>query len=118
MHSRVVHEIFEKIKCKNNNIEFNLSISMVELVDANIIDLLDQSKFKFPLKNQNSLENYIENLTKIKGFSEEEFLNLIKHGYEMKSIEKINQNSQIIIFFYLTQKNLENFEVSFIFHCC
>ena len=106
---RMINHVFNFIR-NNNNIEFIMKASMVELYQEKIRDLIDTKRVNLNIRETPSRVIYIENLSEYYVYCENDILNILKIGRENRAqaSTKMNEHSSrshSIFMITINQKN-------------
>ena len=106
---RMINHVFNFIR-NNNDIEFIMKASMVELYQEKIRDLIDTKRVNLNIRETPSRVIYIENLSEYYVYCENDILNILKIGRENRAqaSTKMNEHSSrshSIFMITINQKN-------------
>ena len=106
---RMINHVFNFIR-NNNDIEFIMKASMVELYQEKIRDLIDTKRVNLNIRETPSKVIYIENLSEYYVYCENDILNILKIGRENRAqaSTKMNEHSSrshSIFMITINQKN-------------
>ena len=106
---RMINHVFNFIR-NNNDIEFIMKASMVELYQEKIRDLIDTKRVNLNIRETPSRVIYIENLSEYYVYRENDILNILKIGRENRAqaSTKMNEHSSrshSIFMITINQKN-------------
>ena len=106
---RMINHVFNFIR-NNNDIEFIIKASMVELYQEKIRDLIDTKRVNLNIRETPSRVIYIENLSEYYVYCENDILNILKIGRENRAqaSTKMNEHSSrshSIFMITINQKN-------------
>ena len=106
---RMINHVFNFIR-NNNDIEFIMKASMVELYQEKIRDLIDTKKVNLNIRETPSRVIYLENLSEYYIYCENDILNILKIGRENRAqaSTKMNEHSSrshSIFMITINQKN-------------
>ena len=106
---RMINHVFNFIR-NNNDIEFIMKASMVELYQEKIRDLIDSKRVNLNIRETPSRVIYIENLSEYYVYCENDILNILKIGRENRAqaSTKMNEHSSrshSIFMITINQKN-------------
>ena len=112
---RMIKQVFKNIMLSNDDIEYMVKISMIEIYMEKIRDLLDLSKTNLNVRETKEKEIYIEELTEHYVSTEEDVMELIKLGSENRTTNKTNMNeissrSHSLVIMTIHQKNIKILE--------
>eukprot|EP00347_Sterkiella_histriomuscorum_P007099 403350261 len=110
---RMVRTVFNRIETANENIEFTVKLSMIEIYMEKIKDLLDPSKDNLKIHEDKQKGVYIDNVTETYVSEELEVQDIMKLGNSNRSISATLMNaessrSHSIFILTVTQNNLED----------
>lgn len=91
---RLISETLGRIDSSPKNIEAKMKISMVEIYNEKIRDLLDQNKQDLKIRANKKDGIFIENVTEKYILTEDEAFKLLKTGLEHRSVTATNMNAQ------------------------
>jgi len=82
---RMIDTVFDAIEASNENIEYVIKVSVLEIYNEKIRDLLDVSKLN--LKVRENIKNgfYIQDLTEIYVTNEQDIMLLLSMGIDNRS---------------------------------
>ena len=89
---RSAHLIFKSVANSKSDAEFTLKCSMVEIYKETIRDLLDGTKMNLKIKQDREKGIYIKDLTQQSVVSEDEMLDIINFGDEMRTVASTKMN--------------------------
>jgi kinesin family protein 5 len=90
----MVRTVFTRIETANENIEFTVKVSMVEIYMEKIKDLLDATKVDLKIHEEKSKGVYIADVSESYVGDEMEVYEIMKHGNSNRSIAATNMNSE------------------------
>jgi len=91
---RMVEGIFEKFHSAPDHVEFNVRVSMIEIYNEKIRDLLDPKKNNLKIHENKERGVYVKDMTESYVGSEDEVFALLKIGNENRAIGVTDMNSQ------------------------
>lgn len=111
---RMVDGIFSKIETAPDEIEFTVKVSMIEIYNEKIRDLLDPKKVNLKVSDNHKTGVQIKDMTESYVGSENEVFSLLKIGNENRAIGVTDMNSQSsrshsVFILQIEQKNLNDF---------
>jgi len=111
---RMVEGIFQKIESAPEDIEFTVKVSMIEIYNEKIRDLLDPKKNNLKIHEQKDKGVYVKDMTESYVGGEDEVFSLLKIGNENRAIGVTDMNSQSsrshsCFVLQIEQKNLSDF---------
>lgn len=106
---RIVEKIY-LIIASNDTVEYNIKVSLCEIYQEKLKDLLDTSKTNLNIREEKSKGVYIENLTEEDAHSTESVMNIIKKGINNRIVSSTNMNetssrSHLLVIFTVSQFN-------------
>ena len=106
---RIVEKIY-LIIASNDSVEYNIKVSLCEIYQEKLKDLLDTSKTNLNIREEKSKGVYIENLTEEDAYSTESVMNIIKKGINNRIVSSTNMNetssrSHLLVIFTVSQFN-------------
>jgi kinesin family protein 5 len=112
----MVRTVFNRIETANENIEFTVKISMIEIYMEKIKDLLDPSKDNLKIHEDKAKGVYIADVTENYVMAEQQVFQFMKQGNSNRSISATLMNaessrSHSIFILTVTQSNLEDLSV-------
>ncbi|KAL9645915.1 hypothetical protein ABK040_001024 [Willaertia magna] len=108
--SRCIQQIFKHINLNENEIEFRVIFSFIEIYKENINDLLDCNKINLNIRNDPKMGGvYVENVTQIQVNNAIEILNFIKEGIKNRQegptdMNKTSSRSHVILTITVEQR--------------
>lgn len=94
---RSLQRLFELKKDREQEFEYNIEVSLLEIYNENIIDLLVDSKkskrVKLEVKRDPIKGQYVPGLTMVSCSSHEDVLALMQHGYQNRTVHGTDMNS-------------------------
>jgi len=107
---RMISDIFDAIEEKEESIEWQIKVSIVEIYMEKIRDLLDDTKINLKLRERAGKGVYIENATEMYVATGEELLNLLSLADDNRSIGHTRMNaessrSHLVFMMEVHQKN-------------
>lgn len=90
---RMVEGIFNKIETAPEDIEFTVKVSMIEIYNEKIRDLLDPKKNNLKIHEHKDKGVYVKDMTESYVGSEDEVFALLKIGNENRAIGVTDMNS-------------------------
>lgn len=110
---RMVWSIFDGIRGANTNVEFSVKLSMMEIYNERIRDLLDPQKDNLKIHEDRIRGVYTADLTEIHVGSEAEICEITASGHVNRSMAGTNMNehssrSHMILTLTVEQKNKED----------
>lgn len=108
---RMIDTLFETIYSANQNIEFTVQVSMLEIYNEKIRDLLDPTRLDLKVHESNK-GVYVGNASDYYVSSPDDIFNLLKIGTTNRSVGATNMNkfssrSHSIFVITISQRNLE-----------
>ena len=91
---RMVEGIFSKIESAPEDIEFTVKVSMIEIYNEKIRDLLDPKKINLKIHDNKEKGVYVKDMTESYVGSEDEVFSLLKIGNENRAIGATDMNSE------------------------
>jgi len=88
---RMVFSVFQGISNAHEGIEFQVKVSIVEIYNERIKDLLDIKKDNLQIR-EDAGHVYIENITEISVGNEEDVYEILKYGHTHRSTGSTNMN--------------------------
>jgi len=109
---RMVRTVFNRIETANENMEFTVKVSMIEIYMERIKDLLDPSKDNLRIHEEKGKGVYVADLTENYVAEELDVFDIMKQGNSNRAISSTNMNeessrSHSIFILTVTQNNLE-----------
>lgn len=89
---RMVRTIFNRIETASENIEFTVKISMSEIYNERIKDLMDPSKDNLKIHEEKGKGVYIQDITEIYCSDEQEIYALMKQGNQNRAVTSTMMN--------------------------
>lgn len=89
---RMVDTVFQNIEDSDENIEYIIKASVVEIYNEKIRDLLDNNKINLRLRETGKKGFYIQNLTEIYVTNEQDIMSLLYLGIENRSQASTEMN--------------------------
>lgn len=110
---RMVRTVFNRIETASENIEFTVKVSMIEIYNERIRDLLDPSKDNLKVHEEKGKGVYVGDVTETYVAEELEVYDIMKLGNKNRAISATNMNeessrSHSIFILTLTQNNLDD----------
>lgn len=110
---RMVEYLFEKIGSSEEDIEFTVKCSILEIYMEKIRDLLDLSRNNLAVREDKNKAVYVEDLSEQYCASDEEVLDLIKLGSDNRAVGATNMNehssrSHSIVILTIHQQNTKD----------
>ena len=90
---RMVGGIFNKIETAPEEVEFTVKVSMIEIYNEKIRDLLDPKKNNLKVHEDKEKGVYVKDMTESYVGGEDEVFSLLKVGNENRSIGATNMNA-------------------------
>lgn len=111
---RMVGGIFAKIESAAEEIEFTVKVSMIEIYNEKIRDLLDPKKNNLRIHENKEQGIYVKDMTESYVGGEDEVFSLLKIGNENRSIGSTDMNKQSsrshsVFILQIEQKNTVDF---------
>ena len=105
-------KIFEDIEYSPENIEFTLKVTMLEIYNEKIQDLLDTKKQNLTIKEDKKLGIFVDNATEVYVNSSDEIKKVMNLGQSNRSVAATKMNdkssrSHSIFLMNLDQRDLE-----------
>lgn len=88
----MVRTIFNRIETASENIEFTVKISMCEIYNERIKDLMDPAKDNLKIHEEKAKGVYIQDITEIYCSEEQEIYALMKQGNSNRAVTATNMN--------------------------
>lgn len=109
---RMMDQVFSIVE-NNSMIEFKITISVVELYQEKLKDLLDPSKVNLNIREDKNKSVYIEGVTEIIAKSSSDVLSILKKGIDNRIVSSTNMNehssrSHLILIMNINQFSLED----------
>lgn len=109
---RMIDTLFETIYSANQNIEFTVQVSMLEIYNEKIRDLLDPTRLDLKVHESRDKGVYVGNASDYYVSSPDDIFNLLKIGSTNRSVGATNMNkfssrSHSIFVITIAQRNLE-----------
>ena len=110
---RMMEYVFNHIDNLNSTIECKVNISICELYQEKLKDLLDVTKQNLQIRENKNKEIYIEDITEKEVLSAIDVLNLLKKGCDNRIVSSTNMNdvssrSHLILIMQISQFNLND----------
>lgn len=110
----MVGGIFSRIESAPEEIEFTVKVSMIEIYNEKIRDLLDPKKNNLKIHENKEVGVYVQDMTESYVGSEDEVFQLLKIGNENRSIGATDMNKQSsrshsCFVLQIEQKNTQDF---------
>lgn len=111
---RMVEGIFSRIEAAPDDLEFTVKVSMVEIYNEKIRDLLDPKKVNLKIAESKEKGVYVKDMTESYVGSEDDVFSLLKIGNDNRAIGVTDMNSQSsrshsVFILQIEQKNLSDF---------
>jgi kinesin family protein 5 len=91
---RMVGGIFHKIETAPEEIEFTVKVSMIEIYNEKIRDLLDPKKIDLKVHENKDKGVYVKDMTESYVGGEDEVFSLLKVGNDNRAIGATNMNAE------------------------
>ena len=91
---RMVRTVFTRIENASEDIVFNVTVSMVEIYNERIKDLLDPSKDNLRIHEKAGKGVYLQDVTENYIESEEQVYQIMRHGNDNRAVASTNMNSE------------------------
>ena len=109
---RMVRTVFNRIETANENMEFTVKVSMIEIYMERIKDLLDPSKDNLRIHEEKGKGVYVADVTENYVAEELDVFDIMRQGNSNRSISSTLMNeessrSHSIFILTVTQNNLE-----------
>ena len=113
---RMVQDIFKKIKEAPDDIEFSIKVSMIEIYNERIRDLLDTKKTNLQIHETKETGIYVQDMTEYSATEENEVYNVMRAGNNNRStgsteMNKDSSRSHSCFIIQIKQKNITDFSV-------
>lgn len=110
---RVIEEVFRKIDESEGVIEFCLKVTLVEIYQQRVRDLLDTQKSDLKIRQNKAKGIYIQDATEKYVATAKEILSLIQEGSQNRSLGHTNMNeassrSHMVFILTVHQNNLRD----------
>lgn len=89
---RMVRTVFNRIETADENLEFTVKISMIEIYMERIKDLLDPSKDNLKIHEEKGKGVYVADVTETYVADEMEVFDIMKVGTSNRAISATNMN--------------------------
>ncbi len=108
-----MEDIFSFIVNSSKNLEFRIKISLVELYNEKLKDLIEPSKSELKIRSSKKRGIFIEDLTEVDIVSPEEVFEILQDGQKNRAVASTNMNerssrSHVIFIISITQNNMED----------
>jgi kinesin family protein 5 len=90
----MVRTLFTRIETANENIEFTVKISMMEIYNERIRDLLDTSKDNLKVHEEKGKGVYVADVTESYVAEDQEVYEIMKLGNKNRAISATNMNEE------------------------
>ena len=91
---RMVRTVFTRIENASEDIVFNVTVSMVEIYNERIKDLLDPSKDNLRIHEKAGKGVYLQDVTENYIESEDQVYQIMRHGNDNRAVASTNMNSE------------------------
>lgn len=110
---RIVRTLFNRIETASENIEFTVKVSMIEIYNERIRDLMDVTKDNLKVHEEKGKGVYVGDVTETYVAEELEVYEIMKIGNKNRAISATNMNeessrSHSIFILTLTQNNTDD----------
>ena len=110
---RMVRTVFNRIDTASENIEFTVKLSMIEIYNERIRDLLDSSKDNLKIHEDKTKGVYVADVTETYVGEDQDVYNIMKLGNSNRAISATLMNaessrSHSIFILTVTQNNMED----------
>lgn len=108
----MVRTVFNRIESASENIEFTVKVSMIEIYNERIRDLMDTDKDNLKVHEEKGKGVYVADVTETYVTEDSEVYEIMKLGNKNRAISATNMNaessrSHSIFILTITQNNLE-----------
>ena len=90
----MVRTVFTRIENASEDIVFNVTVSMVEIYNERIKDLLDPAKDNLRIHEKAGKGVYLQDVTENYIESEEQVYQIMRHGNDNRAVASTNMNSE------------------------
>lgn len=91
---RMVRTVFTRIENASEDIVFNVTVSMVEIYNERIKDLLDPTKDNLRIHEKAGKGVYLQDVTENYIDSEDQVYQIMRHGNDNRAVASTNMNSE------------------------
>ena len=91
---RMVRTVFTRIENASEDIVFNVTVSMVEIYNERIKDLLDPAKDNLRIHEKAGKGVYLQDVTENYIDSEDQVYQIMRHGNDNRAVASTNMNSE------------------------
>ena len=91
---RMVRTVFTRIENASEDIVFNVTVSMVEIYNERIKDLLDTTKDNLRIHEKAGKGVYLQDVTENYIESEDQVYQIMRHGNDNRAVASTNMNSE------------------------
>ena len=90
----MVRTVFTRIENASEDIVFNVTVSMVEIYNKRIKDLLDPTKDNLRIHEKAGKGVYLQDVTENYIDSEDQVYQIMRHGNDNRAVASTNMNSE------------------------